>query len=84
MKVQVFGAGCASCKEMLSNVQTAVAELGLACQVEHVTRIQSMIDVGVSGTPALVVDGEIKCVGRALDVAAIKSILESGKGKEPL
>ena len=79
MRIQVFGTGCAPCKKMLGNVETAAAELGLSSQVEHVTRVQAMIDAGITGTPALVVDGEIKCVGRALDVATIKSILTSSQ-----
>jgi small redox-active disulfide protein 2 len=75
MKIQVFGAGCASCKVMLRNVETAVAELKLGAQVEHVTRVQAMLDAGITGTPALVVDGEVRSVGRALEVAAIRSLL---------
>jgi len=79
MKVQVFGAGCASCKTMLRNVEVAVAELGLGTQVEHVTRVQAMLDAGITGTPALVIDGRVKCVGRALDVPDIKSLLASSR-----
>ncbi len=77
MKIQVFssGGGCAPCKIMLRNVEAAVAELGIAADVEYVTRVQQMLDLGITGTPALVVDGEVTCVGRALDVAAIKRIL---------
>jgi small redox-active disulfide protein 2 len=77
MRIQVFGTGCAPCKTMLQNVEKAVAELRLGARVEHVTRIQAMLDAGVTGTPALVLDGEIKSVGKALDVATIKSILTS-------
>ena len=83
MRIQVFGTGCAPCKKMLSNVLAAAADLGLASQVEHVTRIQAMAEAGITGTPALVVDGEIKCVGRALDVTAIKTILMSHKTEAP-
>lgn len=81
MKIQVFGSGggCAPCKTMLRNVELAIAALGLATQAEYVTRVQQMIDLGITGSPALVVDGEIKCVGRALDVAAVKAILTSSK-----
>ncbi len=77
MKVQVFssGGGCAPCKVMLRNVQAAVSELGLATEVEYVTRIHQMLGLGITASPALVVDGEVKCVGRALDVPAIKAIL---------
>ena len=79
MKIQVFGSGsgCAPCKTLLRNVEAAVAELGLSTSVEHVTRIQEMLELGITGSPALVVDGDVKCVGRALDVAAIKAVLTS-------
>lgn len=75
MKIQVFGTGCAPCKAMLSNVQAAVAELGLDCTVEHVTNVLDMIDAGITGTPALAIDGEVKCMGRSLEIAAIKGLL---------
>jgi len=77
MKIQVYGTGCVPCKTMLRNVEAAVTELGLGAQIEHVTRVQAMLDAGITGTPALVVDGSVKCVGRALDVAAIKLLLTS-------
>jgi len=81
MKVQLFGSGsgCAPCKAMLRNVELAIAELGLATQVEYITRVQQMLDLGITGTPALVIDGEVKCVGRALEVTAIKALLTSPK-----
>ena len=81
MKIQVFGTGCASCKEMLRNVTAAVEELGVTSPVEHVTRVQQMLDAGITGTPALVVNGDIKCVGKVLGVAAIESILTSTKSE---
>ncbi len=83
MKIRIFGTGCAPCKAMLHNVQTAVAELGLGAQVEHVTRIQEMIDAGITATPTLVVDGEIKSVGRALDVPALKTLLVACRSESP-
>ena len=83
MKIQVFGSGggCAPCKTMLRNVEAAVAELDLAVPVEYVTRIQQMLDLGISGSPALVVDGEVKCAGKVLDVAAIKAVLATNESE---
>lgn len=76
MKIQVLGTGCAPCKATLKNAHMAAEELGLDCQVEHVTRLQTMIEFGVTGTPALVVDGQVKSMGRLLDVPAIKAFLQ--------
>lgn len=82
MKVQVFGTACAACTVMKRNVDTAVAELGLDCTVEHVTRILDMIDHGVGATPALAIDGDLKVVGRALDVPAIKELLSAASRRD--
>jgi hypothetical protein len=46
--------------------------------VEFESRILEMVKVGVTRVPALVVDGEIKSVGEALDVAAVKVLLGHG------
>lgn len=77
MKVQVFGSGggCTPCEIMLRDSQAAVAELRVASEAEYVTRIQLMLELGIAASPALVVDGQVKCVGRALDIAEIKTIL---------
>ena len=77
MRIQVFGAGCVPCKLMLQNVQQAVRELELPDEVEYVTRIQDLLDAGITGTPTLKIDGEVVSVGRALDVPRIKQLFSS-------
>ena len=81
MEIRVFGTGCASCVTMRSNVESAVAELGLDCTVLHVTRITEMMEAGVFSTPALSVDGRVLTSGRPLDVPALKTLLaEAAQG----
>lgn len=75
MHIQVFGTGCAPCKLTLRNAQQAVRELGLADEVEHVNRIEDMIDAGITATPALAVDDEVLSMGKALSVPDIKAML---------
>lgn len=75
MRIQVFGTGCAACETLEANVQRAVTELGLDCRVEHEGRILEMVKAGVAQVPALVVDGEVKSMGKALDVATVKVML---------
>ena len=78
MKIQVYGTNCAPCKVMLANTQEAARELGLESSVQHMTRIQDMLAAGITGTPALAIDGEIKEMGKALDVPAIVALLRAG------
>jgi len=42
----------------------ALAEAGIAANVEKVTDVMKIASYGVFGTPAVIVDGEVKCVGK--------------------
>ena len=74
-KVQVLGPGCPNCTRLAENVQAAVTDLGVEAQVEKVSDIGAIVSFGVMATPALVVDGEVKVVGKVPSVAEIKGFL---------
>jgi small redox-active disulfide protein 2 len=46
------------------NVEEAVAEAGVDAEVEKVTDLVEIAKYGVFGTPAVVIDGEVKSVGK--------------------
>ncbi len=75
MKIEILGTGCPKCKKLVSNATTAAAELDLDCEIEKVTDINEIIKRGVMMTPALVVDGDVKSVGKVMSVADIKDVL---------
>ncbi len=64
MEIKVLGPGCPKCKKTETIVMEAVAESGVDATVEKVTDIMQIAQYGVFGTPAVVVDGEVKCVGK--------------------
>ena len=64
MDIKVLGPGCAKCKKAEETVREALAEAGVAATVEKVTDMMAIAGYGVMGTPAVVIDGEIKCVGK--------------------
>ena len=64
MEIKVLGPGCAKCQQAEKIVKEAVAEAGVAATVEKVTDLMKIAGYGVFGTPAVVVDGEVKCVGK--------------------
>ena len=64
MKIQILGTGCPKCKMLFANVETAVKALGIDAQIEKVDKISEIMKFGVMGTPALVVDGQVKSVGK--------------------
>jgi len=64
MKIKILGPGCVNCQKAEKLVREAVAEAGVAAVVEHVTDFREIAGYGVFGTPAVVVDGKVKSVGK--------------------
>jgi small redox-active disulfide protein 2 len=75
MKIQVLGTGCAKCTLLAENTERAASELGLDAEVEKITDISEILGFGVMMTPALVVDGEVKVVGKVPSVVEIREML---------
>ena len=74
-KLQILGTGCAKCKKLAENAEAAAKALGIEYTIEKVTEISEIMKFGVMMTPALVVDGVVKVVGKAPDPDAIKTML---------
>jgi small redox-active disulfide protein 2 len=64
MEIKVLGPGCKKCQATEKNVKEAVAESGVDAKVDHVTDLLEIAKYGVFGTPAVVIDGQVKCVGK--------------------
>lgn len=75
MIIKVLGSGCANCKKLEENTRKAVAELGIDATIEKVEAIKDIMAYGVMKTPALVVDGKVKIMGRVPSPEEIKKYL---------
>jgi len=64
MKIEILGTGCPKCKKLAELTEEAVNELGVSAEIIKVININKIIDYGVMVTPALVIDGEIKALGK--------------------
>ena len=64
MEIKVLGPGCAKCQQTEKIVKEAVAEAGVSADVEKVSDLMKIAGYGVFGTPAVIVNGEVKCVGK--------------------
>ena len=64
MDIKVLGPGCPKCQQTEKVVKEALAEAGVAADVEKVTDVMKIAGYGVFGTPAVVVNGEVKSVGK--------------------
>jgi small redox-active disulfide protein 2 len=72
MEIKVLGPGCPRCQQTEKNVKEAVSESGVAANVEKVTDTMEIAKHGVFGTPAVVLDGEVKSVGKIPSKEEIK------------
>ena len=74
-KIQILGTGCPRCARLTENAEAAAKELGIEYAIEKVTDINEIMKFGVMMTPALVVDGEVKVVGKVPSTDEIKAML---------
>ncbi len=77
MIIEVLGPGCAKCEETAQLVHTALDQKGLTAEVIKISDFQEIAQKGVFATPAVIVDGEIKCSGRAPGLEEILTWLVS-------
>lgn len=71
MKVEILGSGCPKCKMLTELAEKAVSESGVAAEVVKVQSIEEIMNYGVMVTPALVIDGVVKSVGKVPSKADI-------------
>ena len=64
MDIKVLGPGCPKCQQTEKIVKEAVSEAGVDAEIEKVTGAMEIAGYGVFGTPAVVVDGDVKSVGK--------------------
>jgi len=76
VEIKVLGPGCAKCDKTEKLLKEAITEAGVTADVEKVTDIMQIAGYGVLGTPAVVVNGEVKSVGKIPSKEDIKSWLE--------
>jgi small redox-active disulfide protein 2 len=64
MEVKILGSGCPKCQRLEQLTRGVADDLCLSVEVEHVRDIAKIMQYAVLGTPALVVNGQVKASGR--------------------
>lgn len=73
--IQVLGPGCPKCTRLAEAAEAAAKAAGVEYTLEKVTDINAITALGVMMTPALVIDGEVKTVGKVPSAEEIKALL---------
>ncbi|MGB9699783.1 MAG: thioredoxin family protein [Thermodesulfobacteriota bacterium] len=83
LQVQVLGPGCPNCQRLERETLAALAELNLEADFSHIQDLREIAQYGargIVGTPALLINGQVKCVGRVPSKDQIKKWLLEAKG----
>jgi len=80
LDIRILGPGCVSCNKLNTLVIEALQRLGIAADVEQVHDLDEIWRYGVTRTPALIVNGEVKSSGRMPTPAQVEEWLREGNG----
>jgi small redox-active disulfide protein 2 len=72
MIIKILGSGCPNCKKLEANVRQAVKELNIEAVIEKVENMQEIMAYGVMRLPAMVIDGQVKSMGKLLSSEEVK------------
>ena len=72
LDIKVFGAGCPSCEKLENLCRSVLEEMNIEANVERIDGIDELIKWNIPLTPALMLNGVLKCSGKI----PLKSTLE--------
>ncbi|HPC42337.1 MAG TPA: thioredoxin family protein [Spirochaetota bacterium] len=75
-KLEILGTGCPKCIKLEELTRKVASELGIEAEITKVKDINQIMNYGVMMTPALVVDGVVKVVGKVPSLEDIKKYLK--------
>ena len=81
LEIKILGPGCTECDRLENELFEAMAETGIAGDMEHIRDIKTIGQYGVMGTPALIINREVKCVGKVPPRNALKKWLMEAQNK---
>jgi len=64
IQIKVLGPGCVQCDRLEQEIMQVMAETGIMADIEHVRDVKEIGRYGVMGTPALLINGQVKSVGK--------------------
>jgi small redox-active disulfide protein 2 len=76
LRIKVLGAGCLRCDRLERDVMDVLSECGILADLEHVRDINEIGNYGVTGTPALIINGQVKCVGKVPTRSKLKTWIQ--------
>ncbi len=80
VEIKVLGPGCVQCDGLEMTLMQVMAEINLAADIEHIRDIKEIGKYGVMGSPALLINGKVKSVGKIPPKNKLKEWLTEAQG----
>ncbi|HCC48719.1 MAG TPA: thioredoxin family protein [Elusimicrobia bacterium] len=78
-KIQILGMGCPKCNKLYAAAEAAAKELGIEYEMEKISDINKITDMGVMMTPALAINDEVKVAAKIPSMEELKKIISEAK-----
>ncbi len=78
VEIRVLGAGCAKCKATLALVDEVIAAEGADAKLIKVDDMAEIMSHGIMSTPGIMVNGEMKMVGKVPSRNQVRQWLAQG------
>jgi len=82
LEIKVLGIGCPCCDDVEQDLMAVMTEMDLVADIEHVTDAAEIENYRVTGTPALIINGEVKAVGAMPKKPLLKVLLSEAAAKQ--
>jgi len=79
LTIKIMGTGCERCNQLEREVTNALAELNVVADVQHERDIEKHQLYKVFGTPVLIINGEVKSVGKVPSRSELKKWILSSR-----
>lgn len=80
--VKILGPGCPQCDGLEQTLMSVVSEKRITANIEHIQNSKEIGRWGVMGTPALVINGRVKSVGKVPPRAKLIQWLEEANADQ--
>lgn len=76
MEIKILGTGCSKCEKLEKNLNMVLKELNLDITIEKTDNLAEIVSYGVMSTPGLVINDEVKSIGKVPSMKEIRKMLE--------
>jgi small redox-active disulfide protein 2 len=79
IRIKVLGPGCVQCDRLEQELMHVMAESGIVADIEHILDIKEIGRYGVMATPALLINGQVKSVGKVPPKSKLIELLKKAE-----